>query len=92
MERPWLLAGLERAHQAGSAIWLKQHGTIASHPNIDLTPPGPWAARFNWLRTNGFEVLPEEKGGATCDKQIWREMPPAYHAMAAALNRSAALI
>jgi protein gp37 len=88
MEPDWLLAGLERARSAGSAIWLKQHGTIRSNPLLPLAPPGLGiTAKFQWLIDNGHELLGKEKGGATLANGVtYREFPPQYHAAKMALN------
>ena len=38
MKRPWLLAAVENALRKGIALWHKQSGTVASHPNIAQVP------------------------------------------------------
>jgi len=80
MERAWLMAVLDNA---SAPIWHKQSGTVRSHPNIDRVPQRYTkpADQFRWLRDNGWEVLPQEKGGATADKMTWRHLPPAYYAL-----------
>lgn len=87
MERPWLVSALERAQEAGAAIWHKQSGQPRSHPNLSEAPASPKITeRFRWLVENGWEKLPEEKGGATIDKRTYREFPPSYHALTKELN------
>jgi protein gp37 len=89
MERPWLLSALERAQRAGAAIWHKQNGSaFGSHPNSHQVPrhiTKP-AEQMRWLRQNGLEVLPDEKGGATVDGKTYREMPRSYYEIAEELN------
>ncbi len=87
MEREWLLAAVEQAQSRGIAIWHKQSGTIRSHPNVTAAPERlNLTQRFRWLVMHGFELLPQEKGGATIDKRTYRAFPPSYHALAARLN------
>jgi protein gp37 len=88
MERGWLIDAVDHARRAGAAVWHKQSGTVASHPNIDRVPirlDKP-AQQFRWLRDNGWEVLPQEKGGATIDRQTYRELPRAYHELKDRMN------
>jgi protein gp37 len=88
MERQWLIDAIAQAERAGAAIWHKQSGTVASHPNIDRVPrqiTKP-ADRFRWLRREGWELLPQEKGGATIDRRTYRDLPKAYHNIKAAMN------
>jgi protein gp37 len=88
MERGWLLPAIEGARRSGAALWHKQNGKVASHPNIGEVPVN--IARhndqFRWLRDRGYEVLPAEKGGATVDRQTYREMPQHYHELTERLN------
>jgi protein gp37 len=87
MQRDWLMAGIENAQKAGSRVWLKQHGTIRSHPNLDQAPADLGiTAKFKWLVENGWEALPQEKGGATVDKTCYRDLPLAYDKLRAKLN------
>lgn len=87
MERGWLEAALIGARRANAAVWLKQHGTVRSHPNLDRAPVQySLTARFQWLRDNGWELLPQEKGGATIDKHTYRELPPAFARLKDTLN------
>jgi len=88
MERLWLMDALERAQQAEAAIWHKQSGHIRSHPNIREVPSQlirP-ADQMRWLREHGWELLPHEKGGATVDRQTYRQLPRAYQEVKAALS------
>ena len=87
MEREWLLPAVEQIDRRGIAHFHKQNGTIRSHPNFAAAPGElGLTQRFRWLVEHGFEVLPEEKGGATIDKRTYRSFPPSYHALAARLN------
>ena len=86
MERGWLLPVIEQSQRLGVRLWHKQSGTIRSHPNLAEAPPGGIMARFAWLQQHGWEVLPDEKGGATVDKQIYRDLPVAYDQLKAKLN------
>lgn len=90
MHRSWMDAAIGRAREAGAAIWLKQHGQIASHPNLvevprDVRRKGN-VASFAWLIENGWEAIPEEKGGATIDRVTFRELPRVYEALSTKLN------
>jgi protein gp37 len=78
MERPWLMSVLDTQT---APIWHKQSGTVRSHPNIDKVPSRYLkpADQFRWLRDNGWELLPQEKGGATADRMTWRHLPQAYY-------------
>lgn len=90
MERSWLMAAVQTAQRQGAALWHKQSGTVASHPNIDKVPARivKQADQFRWLRDHGWEVLPAEKGGATIDRQTYRELPRAYYDITASMNES----
>lgn len=87
MARDWLMPAVEHAVSAGVPLWHKQSGHVRSHPNIGQVPKrlGPVAA-MEWLVKEGWELLPEEKGGATIDKQTHRQLPAAYDRIAARLN------
>jgi protein gp37 len=88
MEREWLMPAIHRAQWHRAALWHKQNGNVASHPNIGEVPDRITQSsdKFRWLRDHGFEVLPQEKGGATVDKQTYREMPAHYHELTTWLN------
>jgi len=88
MERAWLTDALDRAQRAGAAIWHKQSGTIASHPDIDKVPDRITkpADKFRWLRENGWEWLPQEKGGATVYRMTYRNLPRAYYQIKEVMN------
>jgi protein gp37 len=89
MQREWLLPAIENAQQAGARLWHKQSGTMRSHPNLDQAPAGLGiTAKFKWLVENGWEVLPDEKGGATVDKQTYRDLPISYDQLKAKLSDS----
>ncbi len=90
MERDWLMQAVDLAEGYGAALWLKQHGTLRSHPNLADVPDviakrGP-ARVMGWLVDTGLELLPEEKGGATLDRQVWRDMPGPFHDLVRELN------
>ena len=87
MERPWLTAPVNAARNADIAVWLKQHGSIASHPNLDRAPAVLGVTgKFKWLVSNGWERLPGEKGGATLDRSTYRQLPPHYQDLTKRLN------
>lgn len=87
MQRDWLMPAVENARKQGAALWHKQSGQVRSHPNLSEAPAKLGVtAQFRWLVENGWEKLPDEKGGATIDKQTYREMPPSYHQLARELN------
>jgi protein gp37 len=88
MARPWLLAAVETAQRQGCALWHKQSGTVPSHPNIDRVPQRltKTADQYRWLRENGWELLPAEKGGATIDRQTYRQLPDVYRAITDDMN------
>lgn len=93
MERSWLTATVNAARKADIALWYKQAGQIASHPNLDQAPAALGVkAKFQWLILNGWERIPAEKGGATLDKSTWRQLPPHYHELTRMLNDRAQLI
>jgi protein gp37 len=88
MERAWLIDAIGETKKHDIPLWHKQSGTVASHPNIKTVPENVKrpAERMRWLQANGWELLPEEKGGATVDRQTYRELPAAYHEITSALN------
>jgi protein gp37 len=87
MERSWLTAAIEAARRSGIALWHKQSGQVRSHPNLDRAPAALGInARFQWLIDNGWERLPDEKGGATLDKSTYRQFPQHYHDLTKRLN------
>jgi protein gp37 len=87
MLRDWLMAALTRAEGQGAALWYKQAGQPRSHPNLSEAPLNMnLTSRFQWLVDNGWEKLPDEKGGATVDRLTYRHLPPAYHALEGRLN------
>jgi protein gp37 len=93
MERKWLVDAMNAARRAEIPLWHKQSGQIRSHPNWTNAPatlsPG---RRFQWLIDNGWERLPDEKGGATIDKQTFRQLPEHYHQLTRQLNNRSQLI
>ncbi len=92
MERSWLMPAVESAVKASIPLWHKQSGTPWSHPNLEEAPIGGITTRFKWLVENGWELLPEEKGGATIDKQTYRQLPAAYNRLTDRLNGAGELI
>ncbi len=86
MQREWLLPAIENAQKAGARIWLKQHGTMHSHPNLSEAPGQKITERFKWLVEHGWEVLPDEKGGATVDRATYRDLPLSYDQLKARMN------
>jgi protein gp37 len=88
MQRAWLLPSIENARKAGARLWHKQSGTMQSHPNLSEAPAGGITMRFQWLVDNGWESLPDEKGGATVDRATYRDLPLAYDQLKAKMNDS----
>jgi protein gp37 len=89
MERAWLLAAVDQARRQGVSLWHKQNGTVASHTNIGLVPRGiimP-GERLRWLVDHGWEKLPAEKGGATIDRETYRELPKVFHEIREEMNK-----
>jgi hypothetical protein len=93
MERSWLMGAVSSALRADIPLWHKQSGQIRSHPNLDRAPASLGEKqRFKWLIDNGWERLPEEKGGATIDKSIYRQFPQHYHDLTHELNDQQTLV
>ncbi len=93
MQRAWLMPAVESALRAGIPLWHKQSGTPWSHPNLDQAPARLGiTARMKWLEDNGWEFLPEEKGGATIDRKVYRDLPAAYARINKRLNPAENLI
>jgi protein gp37 len=91
MQRDWLLGAVNAARRAGIPLWHKQSGQPRSHPNWDRAPAAlKQAERFRWLIDNGWERLPDEKGGATIDRATYRQFPAHYHQLSRRLNERAA--
>jgi protein gp37 len=89
MQREWLMPAIEQAMARGIALWHKQSGTRHSHPNLSEAPSKPQGIvqRFQWLIDNGWEVLGHvEKGGATVDRQTYRQLPKHFHDLKADMN------
>ena len=58
-----------------------------SHPNIDLTVTiRTLVGKMAWLVENGWELLPDEKGGATIDRSTYRQFPAAYTRLTDRMN------
>ena len=89
MQRDWLMPSIEQAQRRGIRLWHKQSGTMRSHPNLAESPEELGiTARFRWLIEHGFEVLSHEKGGATVDRAIYRDLPLSYDRLTARMNDS----
>lgn len=87
MDPAWLRCAIAGARHAGAAVWHKQNGKIASHPDLNQAPAAlGLTARYQWLIDNGWERLPKEKGGATTGRTTYRELPAPFHTLKAALN------
>ena len=93
MERQWLETALESAIKAGAAVYHKQHGTPASHPNLDMAPTNirSLKKKIDHLATIGWEFHPHEKGGATIDQLSFRDFPNFREELTARLNGQAAM-
>ena len=94
MQRSWLMASIDQARERGIALWHKQHGSMRSSPILHLAPATlGLKARFAWLVDHGHELLPGEKGGATLDgRATYRELPPHFHQLKAAMNPQPAFV
>jgi protein gp37 len=89
MQREWLMPPIEQSQRLGVRLWHKQSGTPWSHPNLSAAPAHLGImARFQWLVDNGFEQLPKEKGGATVDRAVYRDLPLSFDQLAAKLSDS----
>ncbi len=87
MPRQWLMPAVESALTAGVPLWHKQSGKVLSHPNIDLTVTiRTLVGKMAWLVENGWELLPDEKGGATIDRSTYRQFPAAYTRLTDRMN------
>ena len=87
MQRGWLIPSIEECGRLGIALWHKQNGQMRSHPDLSQAPAElSVTRRFKWLVENGWELLPEEKGGATVNRRTFRDLPPSYHQLAAKLS------
>ena len=87
MQRDWLMPVVEQTQANGLPLWHKQSGQIRSRPNFADAPAELGVnARFKWLQDNGYEVLPQEKGGATVDKIAYRALPAAHERIAVRLR------
>lgn len=93
MERKWLEDALNNACKHAIPIWHKQHGTPASHPNLDRAPDGlSNKAKVEWLVQHGLELYPKEKGGATIDGRVFRLWADHLQQLTDQLNREPAFI
>jgi protein gp37 len=95
MERAWLMDAVTNALRHDIPLYHKQSGKVASHPNIDRVPAGLTepAKQFRWLRDYGWEILPQEKGGATIDKHTYRALAQAFETTRALLqNKQLSLV
>ena len=87
MQRGWLIPSIEECGRLGIALWHKQNGQMRSHPDLSQAPANlNLTGRFKWLVANGWELLPQEKGGATVNRRTFRDLPPSYHQLVAKLN------
>ena len=88
----WVRHSLDLGRAAGAALWFKQWGKWQNNPLYRATPDR-WnhTARIRWATQEG-ERLATEKGGATLDGKTYRELPPAFHMLAAPLNCAPGLV
>lgn len=87
----WMRQARDEARKYGAAIWLKQWGTPRSNPlvqeRMERHGIGVKAA-WQMVVDMGLELLPFEKGGATLDGVILRDLPPSYYTIKERLNAS----
>ena len=94
----------DRARVAGAVVWMKQFGTWPNNPlyrrdagatHLERVRAAITAGeRLAWIvtdRRTGRPRIQGEKGGATLDGEILHDLPPAWHALKADLNRPYAL-
>lgn len=89
-----LYQAIELGTAAGAAIYFKQYGELAANPLFGKAPHRRVIDKVRWMIDNGERLLwveekPDrsgwkvkgEKGGATLDGQIFRDMPADYAVM-----------
>ncbi|MCB2100309.1 MAG: DUF5131 family protein [Rhodobacterales bacterium] len=85
LDPAWVRQGLAAAQAAGAAVWFKAWGRWPSNPLWAQARGRTQRARKHDLIARGLELAPEEQGGATLDGRLVRDMPAAYHRLAARL-------
>lgn len=88
LEFRWLETAHELARKAGSALHFKQYGHARDNPYVQEAMRSGFKIKAAWehVVSEGLELAPDEKGGATFRGEVIREKPPAYHQIAAELN------
>lgn len=85
-EAGWVRRVVDRAHDAGAAVWFKSWGTWRNNPQWKNAVGRTKKDKIRDLVDRGLELLPEEHGGATLDGRLVQELPPSYERIAVALN------
>jgi protein gp37 len=90
MEPAWAAIAVERARAAGAAVWFKQWGKWANNPLYRATGAPSHLERVRLaiamgerlaaveMSDTGRPVITGEKGGATLDGKVLRELPPMF--------------
>ncbi len=95
MEIDWARCARDNAGKSGTAVWFKQFGTWGNNPlyqrstakkHIDRVRDAiAGGEQLAWIDP-GTKTIRGEKGGATLDGAVLRELPPAFHHLARQLN------
>ena len=88
MHTDWLRSAIAKAQQADAAIWFKQFGHPRNNPviaKIMADERVTQTAAISLAAARGLELAADEKGGATLDGKLYRELPRAWHDLNAAL-------
>lgn len=89
MEFSWLEQANEKAITAGTPLHFKQFGTPHNNPVVQRFVKRGLGVRqaFQLAVSEGLELVPKEKGGATYKGRVIQERPPHWHKLKAELNR-----
>jgi hypothetical protein len=88
MQADWVYQAMAAAAAADCAVHFKQWGHPANNPlvqarlRIGLKP----RAVFEAVCREGLELAPEEKGGATLNGELVRQVPAVYEELTDRLN------
>ena len=89
MELRWLVDANEKALAAGIALHFKQYGHPVNNPVVrHLMERYRLGVKAAWAKAvaEGFELAPQEKGGATYKGEVIQQKPPHYWRLKAELN------
>ena len=90
MKLDWLLTAIGKSRDAGAAIWFKQYGHARNNPHVQaiMATEGRGAREaLRFAAQRGLELAPDEKGGATLEGNIYRELPGAWFQMRSRLQQ-----